>query len=316
MSDREETTPMHRFWKLYSLAFSLLLGFLLSIPASGQTFTSIDYPGAAWTIATGVNFKGTIVGDFCTICKPHEVVRGYILSQGMFTEIDFPGAAFTRPLGINDDGDIVGFYRDNPTSQDHGFLLSGGSFSSIDFPGASQTHAIGIDLAGDIFGGYCSGGNACYTPGENVHGFRLSGGIFTTIDFPGAIFTEAWRQDRAGQIAGRYQDANGVFHIFLLNNGSFTSIDFPGAAETAPSWYAAVGGFNAGGDIASVYCTAEPCTNPSPSGHSFLLKNGQFTSFDPPSSLGSEATGINSIDEIVGIDVGEDGRFHGYLRTP
>ena len=298
------------------LATCLLFGPILPASgAGGPTFTTIDFPGACGTIATGINYLGTIVGDFGFSCKTPEVVHGYILSQGTFSQFDFPGATSTRPLGINDVGDIVGWYRDSKQGKEHGFLLSLGSFSSIDFPGASQTHATGIDAAGEIFGAYCIGGNACYAPGEIVHGFVLRGGAFTAIDFPGATFTEAWGQDRAGQITGRYQDANGVFHMFLLNNGGFTTIDFPGAAETAPS-RVGIGGINAGGDIASGYCAAEPCTNPSPSLHSFLLQNGQFTSFDPPNSLGSEAAGINSLDEIVGIDVGQDGRYHGYLRTP
>lgn len=286
------------------------------VQASSPTFATIDFPGACGTIATGINYSGTIVGDFGFSCKTPEVVHGYVLSQGTFTQFDFPGATFTRPLGINDAGDIVGLYRDSKQGKDHGFLLSAGNFTSIDFPGASQTHVLSINSAGEIFGGYCIGGNACYNPGETLHGFSLSGVNFTTIDFPGATSTEVWGQDRAGQIAGRYQDANGLFHIFLLSNGSFTSIDYPGAVETVPSWYILVAGFNANGDIASAYCNAEPCTNPSPSVHSFLLQDGQFTSFDPPSSLGSIATGINSIDEIVGAYVGADGHFHGYLRTP
>ncbi|HEV2194413.1 MAG TPA: hypothetical protein VGR55_02470 [Candidatus Acidoferrum sp.] len=298
------------------IATSLVFSLGRKVQAAGPTFTAVDFPGACGTIATAINYVGTIVGDFAPTCKLPEVVHGYVSSQGTFTEFDFPGATFTRPLGINDAGEIVGLYRDSKQGKDHGFLLSGGLFTAIDFPGADQTHAIGIDSADRIFGSYCIGGNACYNPGESVHGFTLSGGAFTTIDFPGAISTEVWGQDRAGQIAGRYQDGNGVFHIFLRSNGSFVSIDFPGASETAPSFYGADGGFNAGGDIASGYCSAEPCANPSPSVHSFLLKDGQFTSFDPPGTLGSFALGMNSIDEIVGAYVGQDGHYHGYLRTP
>lgn len=293
----------------------ILFSVTRKVRAAGPTFTTIDFPGACATIATGINYSGTIVGDFAPTCKLPEVVHGYTLGQGTFTEFDFPGATLTRPLGISDAGEIVGLYRDSKQGKDHGFLLSGGTVTSIDFPGASQTHAIGIDSVGTIFGSYCIGGNSCY-PVDELHGFVLSRGGFTAIDFPGAVSTEVWGQDRAGQIAGRYQDANGVFHIFLLSNGSFASIDFPGAAETAPSFYGADGGFNAGGHIASGYCSAEPCANPSPSVHSFLLKDGQFVSFDPPGTLGSFALGTNSIDEIVGAYVGQDGHYHGYLRTP
>lgn len=306
--------------RLVVSGFVVLLGCLaLSMPATAQTYTPIDYPGAVKTVATGINTAGTIVGDFCVICKNgFEVKHGYILSQGTFTQIDFPGAGSTRPLGINDGGSIVGYYWfPNQNSKTHGFLFSAYVFTSIDYPGADQTHAIGIDRAGDIFGGYCSGGNSCYAPGEAVHGYMLSGGIFTTIDFRGAIFTEVWNQDRAGQIAGRYQDASGLFHVFLLSNGSFISIDFPSAAETAPGSYSVVGGINAGGDIAGSYCTAEPCTNPSPSVHGFLLSEGVYTTVDFPGATATLSAGVNSSDDVVGVyfdSVG--GGVHGFLRVP
>ena len=298
---------------------TLLFGFTLSTPAAGQTYTPIDYPGAVKTIATGINTAGMIVGDFCVICKTgFEVLHGYILSQGTFTQIDFPGAGSTRPFGINDAGAIVGYYwYPNQNSKTHGFLFSGGVFSPIDFPGASETHAIGIDRAGEIFGGYCTSSKSCYPHGENVHGYVLSAGVFTTIDFPGAIFTEVWNRDRAGQIAGRYQDPNGIFHVFLLSNGTFATIDFPGAAETAPSWYAPGGGFNANGDIATTYCVAEPCANPSPSVHGFLLSGGVYTTTDYPGAIATLGTGVNSSDDVVGVyfnTVG--GGIHGYLRAP
>ena len=305
--------------KRYLLAFSMLLGFVLSAPAAGQTYTTIDYPGAVKTIATGINATGTIVGDFCVICKNgFEVLHGYILSQGTFTQIDFPGARSTRPLAINDGGSIVGHYWfPNQNGKTHGFLFSNGVFSSIDFPGATQTHAIGIDAAGDIFGGYCTSGKSCYNPGNSVHGYQLSAGVFTVIDFPGAIFTEVWGKDSDGQIAGRYQDASGLFHVFLLSHGSFTSIDFPGAAETAPSWYAPDGGFDANSDIATTYCAAEPCANPSSSTHGFLLSGGVYTTIDFPGALATLGAAVNSSEYVVGIyfdSVG--GGVHGYLRTP
>jgi uncharacterized membrane protein len=310
-------SKMRSRFSLYLTIIGLLSGLALSTPATTQTYTPIDYPGAVKTVATGINTGGTIVGDFCIVCKNNERVDGYILSQGAFTQIDFPGSVFTRPLGINDAGSVVGYHRKTTSGTDHGFLLSGTNWFAIDFPGASQTHAIGIDRAGDIFGGYCSGGNSCYAPGKAVHGYMLSGGIFTTIDFPGAIFTEVWNTDRAGQIAGRYQDASGLFHVFLLSNGGFTSIDFPGAAETAPGSYSLVGGINAGGDIASTYCAAEPCGNPSSSVHGFLLSEGVYTPIDFPGAIATLAAGVNSSDDVVGVyfdSVG--GGIHGFLRTP
>lgn len=301
--------------KLYPFVFSLLLGFLPSTPAAAQTYATIDYPGACNTIATAINAAGTIVGDFAPTCKVPETVHGYILSQGTFTQFDFPGSTMTRPLGINDFGDIVGYYRNSKQGKDRGFLLSGGTYTAIDVPGASQAHAIGIDSTGTIFGSYCIGGNSCY-PIKSLHGFMLSGGLFTTIDFPGALSTELWSRDRAGQIAGRYQDASGAFHAFLLSNGTFTSIDFPGAAETATEWISLVGGLNASGDIASTYCTSEPCVNPSSNFHSFLLSAGTYTTIDFPGATVTIAAGVNSSVEVVGGFFASSGGIHGFLRVP
>lgn len=307
---------MHGHLKAYLLTISLLLGLTLTSPAASQTFTTLDYPGAAGTIATGINDAGTVIGDFCPApCNGNERNHGYTWNQGTFAQFVFPGAVFTRPLGINRAGQIVGYYRKTANNQDHGFLLSGGTFTTIDFPGATQTHAIGIDRAGNIFGGYCKGGNACYAPGNNVHGFVLSDGIFATIDVPGAMYTDVWNQDSAGQIVGRYQDASGLFHIFLLSSGTFKTIDFPNAAETAPGWYTLTGGINADGEIASIYCTAEPCGNLSSSVHGFLLSGGAFTAIDFPGAVVTAAAGVNSLRNVAGWYF-DGNTFHGYLRTP
>ena len=310
---------MRSRFSLYLTVIGLLSGLALSTLAKAQTYTPIDYPGAVYTIATGINTAGAIVGDFCVICKNgFEILHGYILSQGTFTQIDFPGAGSTRPLGINRTGAVVGYYwYPNQNGKTHGFLFSGGVFSSIDFPGADQTHAIGIDPAGEVFGSYCVGGKSCYEPGNSVHGYQLSGGVFTTIDFPGATYTEVWGRDSAGQLAGRYQDAAGLFHVFVLTNGSFSTIDFPGAAETAPGRDSLVGGINGGGDLASTYCAAEPCANPSSNTHGFLLSGGNYTTLDFPGALATLAAGVNSADRVVGVyfdAVG--GGVHGFLRTP
>lgn len=295
----------------------ILFSVTRKVRAAGPTFTTIDFPGAPRTIATGINFAGTIVGDFCFICKSFEDLHGYVLTQGTFTEIDFPDAAWTRPLGINDVGNIVGVFRDSKNGMDHGFLLNGGTFTSIDFPGADQTTALGIDRDGRIVGAYCIGGNSCYAAGQNVHGYLLAGGLFTTIDFPGAVFSEL-AGITGGQIIGRYAAADGIFHLFLLTNGTFTSIDFPGAAETAPFVAApsGAGGINAAGEIVSSYCSATPCTLASGTVHGFILSRGTSTSFDFPGALTTGGFGINSFGDIVGGYITPNGGIHGYLRSP
>src|SRR6266849_7526486 len=192
---------MRRQLGLYLLVLSLALGIAAKGTARGPTFTTIDFPRAVGTLATGINGSGAIVGDFG---DKSGHIQGFLFSEGTFTEIGCPNAQFTRPTGINDNGNVVGFCVSSD-GKFHGFLLGGGVITLIDFPGAVETLARGNNDAGDIVGGYCAAQNTskCSTAGS-THGFLLSGGAFSTIDFPGAVFTEAWRINELGEILGRY----------------------------------------------------------------------------------------------------------------
>ena len=301
---------------LYFTAACIALLTFTPPPIRAQTYTSIDFPGAARTAAFGINRAGTIIGDFSF--TPGGQIQGWVLSAGNYTEIEFPKATFTRPEGINDGGNIVGVYEETNSAKInkiHGFLLSAGAFSSIDFPGADETSALGIDKLGRIVGGYCIGANSCYATGQNLHGYLLAGGVFTTIDFPGAVFSEL-SGINDGEIIGRYASADGKFHLFVLSSGKFTSIDFPSAEETAPFLPRfKAGGINAAGEIVSYYCTSTLCTPTSMTLHGFILSGGTFTSFDFPGAFTTAGFDINSIDDIVGTYVAPFGE-HGFLRTP
>jgi hypothetical protein len=100
----------------YSDAAGKAHGFLLS----GDTFTSIDFPGADFIAAVGINPETAIVGRYDTAGTRH----GYLLSrEGNFTKIDFPGAISSVASGINPAGDITGWYR-SADGKFHGFLLA------------------------------------------------------------------------------------------------------------------------------------------------------------------------------------------------
>jgi hypothetical protein len=165
--------------------YLLMLGFGLALSptaAAGEdpTFTTIDFLGASFTSAVGINPQGDIVGAYASA----GVLNGYLLSGDSFTTIDFPGASGTAPRGINPRGDIVGIYV-SADKMEHGYLLSGGQYSTIDFPGATLTHALNINPEGDIVGRYVSA--------VVSHDFLLSRGQFTTFDLPGASL-DFWDQ--------------------------------------------------------------------------------------------------------------------------
>jgi probable HAF family extracellular repeat protein len=91
-------------------------GFLLV----GDSFTTIDVPGAADTVAYGINADGQIVGYYTDAAGTS---HGFLLVGDSFTTIDVPGGVDTVAYGINDHGKISGFYADG-TGLQHGFVAT------------------------------------------------------------------------------------------------------------------------------------------------------------------------------------------------
>src|SRR5437867_3862791 len=120
-------------YQKWFLAAVLVLSVLASTSSSAPapTFSTIDFPGASFTVAFGINNRGEIVGKYIFA---DSTAHAFLLDKTIFTTIDFPGA-FTQASGINDRGQIVGgyFFADGTG---HGFLLDKGNFRTIDFPGA------------------------------------------------------------------------------------------------------------------------------------------------------------------------------------
>src|SRR5438874_7158943 len=113
----------YRQWLVAAL---LVIGALASTSAAVGSFTTIDFPGADGTSASGINERGQIVGGyFDPINKKN---RGFLLDDGNFTSIDFPGAVVTQAISINARGQIVGGYSQSNGfgSPFHGFLLDNG----------------------------------------------------------------------------------------------------------------------------------------------------------------------------------------------
>jgi len=139
-----------------------LIGFLFS----GGNFTSIDFPGAAFSYASGINPRGEIAGDY-----NNGQSFGFLLSGGTYLKIDagsqYPGTTFTNALAVNPRGDVVGRYV--LSGKSHGYRWNGGQFSTIDFPNAIFTGAASINPEGDIVGRYRTGDG-------KTHGFLLSKG--------------------------------------------------------------------------------------------------------------------------------------------
>jgi hypothetical protein len=272
--------------------------------ASAQTYTQVDYPGAIGTsLNGGPNPQGTSVGSYTDTSG---VTHGFTLTaKGVFAPFDPPGSTFTVPNFISPQGVIVGEYLDS-TNVSHGFILDGGEYTVVNAPGATGTALSGINPSGEKSGFTCTD-PACGTFGaaNTNQSFLISKkGDYTFFNPPGAISSTASTVNPSGAVVGAYTDSGGVTHGYLYN-GTFTTIDFPGATLTF------AGGNNPKGDIVGEY------NDTSGVGHSFLLSKGEFTSFDPPGTVGfSDAAGINPGGTIVGLFFDASGNEHGYIRTP
>ena len=211
----------------------LFHGFLLS---QGK-LTTLSFPGASDTYASGINNSGTVVGYWDLLNSLGHVVayHGFTWKDGSFKEVDFPGSVDSSILGINVYGDFVGAWDSGITSPIvHGFVCSRKQCSSFDVPvaGATVTQADDINANGQIAGAYVDGNGV-------THAFLMAGTNFTSLDFPGATSTLAWGINKTGQIVGTYHNADGSVHGFLAQ---------PSVAANAEYAYSAnlnqIAGFN------------------------------------------------------------------------
>jgi hypothetical protein len=277
--------------------------------ASAQSYTTVDYPGAALTeLIGGPNPQGTSVGGYTLTAGG--ALHGFTVRGGVFTPFDPPGSTFTTVNFINPRGDIVGAYVD-AGGVSHGFVLSGGAYTRVDYPGAAGTVLSSINPSGEMSGATCSD-PACGVAGATnvTHGFLVSkkGAFSATFDPPGAASSTSSVVVPSGAVVGAYTDLTGTTcstqcQGYMLFHGSYATINYPGAAFTF------AGGANAPGDIVGIYTDASGVS------HGFLF-NGAYTSFDYPGAIFTEATGINPSGVIVGLYVDSAGVVHGFIRTP
>ncbi|MEO8661470.1 MAG: hypothetical protein ABI693_23575 [Bryobacteraceae bacterium] len=156
------------------------------------------------------------------------------------------------------------------------------TFVTFDVPGATNTSVYDIDDEGTVTGTYH---DASLVP----HGFvRTRGGKLTTFSVPGSASTFPSCLNSSA-VAGTFTDPTGATHGFLFSAGQWTRFYLPGApspvlfingAGTITGTYTSLGGFVRG----------------------FLRDaTGAIFHFDPPGSVFTQPTGINSSGTVVGF---------------
>lgn len=88
---------------------------------------AIDFPGAIFPAARGINDSGTIAGGFTRADDPNGA-HGFVLDGQRYNQVDFPDSAHSGNLGINEAGDLTGSYDLGDISTGIGFYTANGKF--------------------------------------------------------------------------------------------------------------------------------------------------------------------------------------------
>lgn len=282
------------------LSLVAIVAVLFVSGTEGQSFTTLDLPGARDSRATGINNSNEILGVGDS--------NLFIFSGNKFHTLTLPSNYQDAvAFGINDGGQLVGMYVDSTDGLSHGFISTGGVFDTVDFPPVpicpvcgtqfTNTQAMGINSLGQIVGNYTVGFISPF------HGFSFLAGNFNSFDFPDAGNAFPTGINNLGHIVGSYTAGDGSDHGFVFDGTSFTTVDFPGGFNTT------LAGINNLDQIVGTYTdngTHSLC------GHGFVLTKGDFKKFDIQGAKATCVAGINDSGVITGFYL--DGvHLHGFL---
>jgi len=160
-------------------------------------FTTIAFPKALETEATGINDKGDVVGIYF---DTNGAQHGFSKIGKKYTSIDVKGDTNADAWGINNAGQIT-VYAINSAGAYDSFLLTGKKFKNIDNPNAGKTSGLGTIVhtpsnIGDIDGTY-------YNSAGTEMGWLLHKGKYYDVVDPGGVTRADGLNDKS-ELVGRY----------------------------------------------------------------------------------------------------------------
>ncbi len=160
---------------------------------------------------------------------------------------------------------------------------SDAGFITISYPGAVSTMARAVTARGVIVGFFKDAK-------QLEHGFRYEGGTYTRWDCPGASETRIHGINSSGVMVGYCKYADGKVLGFRNDSHELHYIQYPGAIFTSAM------GIARDGTILGRYVLTGTVS------HAYLLRNGQFTTIDPPDMAdpGGAAAFMNEAGDIAG----------------
>lgn len=279
---------------LFALSvFGLLLFVSAPLAVAQGTYTQIDVPGAAATLAAGIDSAGDISGLYvdATIGNSH----GFLLSGGTYTTIDYPGFLGTFLYGMNDVGQSVGIAFGTGVNIGFVYDTATQTFTVISYPGSDDTIPYAINNAGTIVG--------FYQQGHRTIGFKLEGSIYSKIGTARGISSWALGISAADDVVGGFATPNVI--NFILHHGKYKFVRMPNKLDSEVS---AIN--SAGTALAGSYAPI------SGTGAGFVSTMRTFEELQFPGTNSTSAWGINNAGEVVGSFVDANALSHGFLWTP
>lgn len=236
-----------------------------------------------------------------------------------FTTIQDPnGTGGTVVDGINNAGEMVGYYGNQG---DNAFVYSNGAFTTLNLPIPSGVSCATAGSCFELPQGVNNAG-AIVTALQGLWsgpqiGYIYNNGSLTTLTPSNAssLFTPLGINN-SGTVVGRMITGNNLqnYYGFIYNNGTFSLVTYPGATATV------LQGINNAGAMVGTYSTGPGtyscnplCETHYPFSSSFLEINGVFTAINFPGAVETQASGINSSGEIVGLYTDAAGNAHGFI---
>jgi len=200
---------------------------------TGGRFTDLAVPGAAATMALGVNDRDEVVGTYTVGTGTSAAMHGFTWTPGGgFTTVDDPNGMGTTTInGVNDAGDLVGFYVDSAGNTD-GMLATPVRAHKVTVqvpltPMPQGTVTLGHDSSGNVDATVNAFG---LTPGSS-HTVELvngAGGVVTTF---GTLTANSAGQAQATLDSG-YEYTLGSWRVVVLNGTAGDPVSAEPIAQT------------------------------------------------------------------------------------
>jgi probable HAF family extracellular repeat protein len=193
-------------------------GFVTILNSSMFDISSLDSRlGGSFSMATGVNGSGQVVGYFHTATQ-HMASRNrvFLYSNHLVTDLGTFGGADGIVTAINDSGQMVGSYGTEPEAdyaERRAFLYSAGKVTNLGTLGGKVTIATDLNDSAQAVG-YSQSRSGEY------HAFIYSAGALSDLGtLPGGTQSFAYGTNKSGEVVGASDGVASTLHAFLYSAG-------------------------------------------------------------------------------------------------